>query len=79
MGPPEGAKEGSGLIEQFNVRRKSLVKKHLEGVDPDDLFREQLEIIDTKLADAYLPQQESAIQECDLESLMELVKDKLGN
>jgi site-specific DNA recombinase len=72
-----GAVEASQQIEQLKDKRQSLIEKNLEGIYPDDIFREQLEIIDRRLADTFLLHKQAELKNYNLEELIVFVKEKL--
>ncbi len=56
-----------------------MIEKNLEGVYPDDIFSEQLELIDKKLAEAYLQQKQAALKDYSLEALLQFAQEKLSD
>src|SRR5690606_9030489 len=65
-------------IEQLKDRRQALIEKNLEGTYPDEIFREQLDIIERQIAEAHAVLKQKQLKSYDIELLCAFVKNKLA-
>ncbi len=66
-------------LEQLKERRQALIEKNLEGIYDDDIFKEQLELLDKKIAEAYALTRQQQLKSYDINLLCKFVKEKLAH
>ncbi len=73
------AQDKVAVIEAVKETRQSLIEKNLAGLYSDELFREQLAVLDQKLADAYAAQSRANLANYNYEVLFKFIEEKLAH
>lgn len=66
-------------LEKLKALRQSLVEKNLAGLYSDDIFKEQNSVIEGKIAACENARNQALIDQYNIESIEEFIKEKLSN
>ncbi len=66
-------------LKKLQELRLALVKKNLEGVYSDDIFKEQNKLIEDQIATLQISKNDAIVQKYNLEAIVAFMKDKLAN